>query len=882
MASGRIEQEIVVKVIGGKDVGALDKQIKALEKTKAEIVVTADVDDAQKKIDAIDAQLAELRGEKAELEITAKVNQALDALDTVAAEAKKSAAAAEALSGALGPELAGKADLDGIIADFQRMGFSLEEITANADRLGGKLREVGQKDVSGRLTTGFSKIDSSAKSAGSSASVLANAIGNTAQDLGATAGLAGTAGVALGQMGEYMADAALSGEALSVVLTNFAKVAGPIAAITAVLGVVQGVMQSNEERAKAAAEATKQYGDAMDKSANDAVGLSDVLRDNTDKMHDFSGAATETGEILKDVASNIPLIGGLFKAPTVDVTQVLNEIGVGFFEVGKAISGNVHAWDDIHTKLDEFHDLGQITDDQLNQTTKFINEQRDAVKNAEETQHFQNIALGEANALYDELLAKKKPLEEFPEQWNKVFDAIRDGTLDSQRATTAINFLANQLGLAPSDVLALALGEVDKKADEASKALEDNAKATEKWAKAQQKAADDAAQAFADAQISIDDMASSFNTMARHEDAIKLAFDLGNAPLEARQAVVDINDAIRDLGEFIKKEGTPFGKKGAFNPRDVDAGPFLDKIKSLRTPIQQAVADAFSAPGGGQAAGEATADAYVKQIVASLHGKLTKDQVRNLLGLDDLTATLKVAVDQESMATAEGLLEALTGLQGETPWTVQLKLALEAGTLSADAAKVIEGARLTQLGVDVPLALTEPTQGSKTAAKAAADRWMADHKVDMQTKVSDPSLQALIDARNAGQDDADKMPITFPSTVAPPTIPWYKRLDAGGTAGPGGGIAGERGPEILDERYLTTGPTYVPPGTRVTSRVRTTQILRTRGTQGLRRYDSGGVVGGPTTMNINVNTAVVGNRYDVARSVRKAGHDIIRLYGSRG
>ena len=158
MAKGRIEQEIFVKIIGGKDVGELQKAIKQLEKTKAELVVTADTDDARKELDEIDKQLAELRGEKAEIEVTAKVDRALAALDEVAAEAKKAEAAAEALSVALGPELAGKADLDGIISDFQRMGLSMDDITANADRLGAKLREVGQKDVGGRLTTGFQRI----------------------------------------------------------------------------------------------------------------------------------------------------------------------------------------------------------------------------------------------------------------------------------------------------------------------------------------------------------------------------------------------------------------------------------------------------------------------------------------------------------------------------------------------------------------------------------------------------------------------------------------------------------------------------------------------------------------------------------------------------
>ena len=100
---------------------------------------------------------------------------------------------------------------------------------------------------------------------------------------------------------------------------------------------------------------------------------------------------------------------------------------------------------------------------------------------------------------------------------------------------------------------------------------------------------------------------------------------------------------------------------------------------------------------------------------------------------------------------------------------------------------------------------------------------------------------------------------------------------------PPGGIVAERRPEIIDGKYLVTQPTLVPAGTRVTSGARTARILRTRGPGGFRRYDNGGtVVAGPRTINVNVNAAVVGNRFDVARAVQRANGDIARLMGSRG
>lgn len=100
-------------------------------------------------------------------------------------------------------------------------------------------------------------------------------------------------------------------------------------------------------------------------------------------------------------------------------------------------------------------------------------------------------------------------------------------------------------------------------------------------------------------------------------------------------------------------------------------------------------------------------------------------------------------------------------------------------------------------------------------------------------------------------------------------------LDAGGTAGRAGGIAGERGPEILNDRYLVSGATYIPPGTRVTSRRRTEQILRTRGTRGLKRYDAGGVV--PRNTSVTINAAVIGSTFDVMNAVTDAVRRAERL-----
>ena len=121
-------------------------------------------------------------------------------------------------------------------------------------------------------------LDDVGKSADSSKSVLANMVGNASQDFGALGGLAGSAGVAIGQMGEYMVDAAADGDNLGQILRNFGKVAGPIALISGAIAIVTGLMGELNKRAQESAARTKEFGEAMKTAADDSTGLADVLR----------------------------------------------------------------------------------------------------------------------------------------------------------------------------------------------------------------------------------------------------------------------------------------------------------------------------------------------------------------------------------------------------------------------------------------------------------------------------------------------------------------------------------------------------------------------------------------------------------------------------
>lgn len=176
-------------------------------------------------------------GQKAAAEIA-------DMAATMDADLTDARSAADALARAMGPELAATVNMDQVLAQLRDMGLTMDDVRNEADPLAASLKSladvkisaqaIGLDSMGGALKSARAETDQLAASAGSSRSVLANMVGNTTQDLGALTGVAGSAGVAIGQMGEYMADAVGSGDKLGDILKNFGTVAAPVAALATV------------------------------------------------------------------------------------------------------------------------------------------------------------------------------------------------------------------------------------------------------------------------------------------------------------------------------------------------------------------------------------------------------------------------------------------------------------------------------------------------------------------------------------------------------------------------------------------------------------------------------------------------------------------------
>ena len=174
-------------------------------------------------------------------------------------ELARTATAAEALGTALGPELAGRANLGAVVADLRGMGLTFDEIIGDADKLAAALKQVDAvnlQSLSSGIDTSSTSMGRLRDSSDQSRSVLANLAGNAAQDLGQLGGVAGTAGVAIGQLAEYAADG-------NIKLSNLAKVAGPMAALTAATLLVTKAMQDAAEVKAFNAEQVKTYTEAI-------------------------------------------------------------------------------------------------------------------------------------------------------------------------------------------------------------------------------------------------------------------------------------------------------------------------------------------------------------------------------------------------------------------------------------------------------------------------------------------------------------------------------------------------------------------------------------------------------------------------------------------
>ena len=218
------------------------RDAKELDKLKPEVKVTADTKKAVHDIDGLIKKTDKLDADTATILLTSNATK---------------------IAGDIADLLIDLDRLDAADPTVDVKATQINDLKGDLDTLEAKIREVNNIPVDIDTKPAKKGIDDVAASADSSKSVLANMVGNTTQDLGALGGIAGSAGVAIGQMGEYMADARAKGEGFGSILASFGKVALPIAGIGIGVQLITSYFANANKRAKELQEGVENINEAL-------------------------------------------------------------------------------------------------------------------------------------------------------------------------------------------------------------------------------------------------------------------------------------------------------------------------------------------------------------------------------------------------------------------------------------------------------------------------------------------------------------------------------------------------------------------------------------------------------------------------------------------
>jgi hypothetical protein len=632
-------------------------------------------------------------------------------LDRVAAQAKEdlnsAAIAAEELQRAL-RDAGSNMDVGDALSSLNRMGLSMDEVTADADKLAASLKQLddvraqGVSDLDAIAPGLATKLDGVSKSADSSKNALANMVGNSVQDV---TGLGGALGVALGQLAEFGADAKLAGEGLGSVFKGLAGVAAPIAGIAIATKAATDVMSRFSASQKRTTESVEMWEAALDsgEDATDAykqslAELGKVVLDVTRSQSGLENVVAELDSHWYSTGLGVDLLGkllGVTNDETKDLTGTLTQAGLDVDRWAASVEGGA-------TELARMEDY-------LSRTNLSGDEQKDVLTALEQAQE--------------------------------------DHAKAAENDAAATAFFGDEAEeAAPS---AEELAEKQREATEAAKAH---------------------TIAITDAARELQGITSVFAEMGRRGDAIAAVFDLGNAPLDAASATRDIAEGIGELKEVAK--GVKLGDILAGN---MDGDAVLDELDALRPRIQSKVAEAFAA--GGPEAARSVAGDYVAQIVTALGGKLTAQQVEELLGLSDLEATVAVALDMSTAARVRAMLDVLTGLRGASPYTASILLALDAGTLSPEAAEVLVRAQLAGAEVAIPTDVTPPTTEQVHEAGRFVESVARRDPPELATDIDPALAERGVDSfrRDVENDSPAEVPVGADPDTAETRVAGFRR-----------------------------------------------------------------------------------------------------------
>lgn len=699
---------------------------------------TSGLDQAQESVEQLDQSLQDL----SDVEIA---DAAFDALRTKAdeleSELQGTARAVQAIGEQLG-EGFDSARVEGLVNDLRDVGVSFDQIEQHARDAADVIERVDGIKLDA-VNSGLTNVDSSMRrlsaSGDQSRSVLANLVGNTAQDLGELGGVAGSAGVAIGQLAEYAADGNIS-------LQNFAKIVGPLLAVgAATAGIAESFRVASDVMGRSGriAETLRDQMDGLDVTATD---LLETFKENKEALELPEDVTVSWGDYVNVLQEIVHLGDGFSK---VDVAGILDKANVSLATFARLIEESADAGRTYDQQLQSEAtfvgelqaalDAGLITQTEFNAAYELFGQLHDQTADAqrEATRQAQLFAAGygEITDALNETTASQRDVDLW---WNNLLVDMADGVIQTDLAVNAWNNLRDALGLTDEQMADLAQQKLEEKiADQAA-------------------AADEAQQAFTDLYNALALFSAGFDDAAVRGDAFAAALERINAQgdeLQESQETVTFADRLRDLGDAIDEikdsdlEGldlVPDTWEEVLNMPE-ELRPVLDALSQFRDSVTTEMTEAFASGGdeGVREWAQNTRTAIVDQLkAAGIESQEQINQILSALGLlpPQVETTIKISKEEE----ARSIIGNLSSVISQLPTDVQVQVAVLAETDPLAAIRLIID-ELQKQGIEVPIQLIalldqaeSDVQGFASTPRTTTITGEAD------TKTADDDIKAFV------------------------------------------------------------------------------------------------------------------------------------------
>lgn len=681
-----------------------------------ELEINSDVrglEQAERQVDEL-ARALEGTGDSARDALTV-LNAMADDLED---ELRAVASTADALKAALGDAFDGdSARVERYIADLRAMGVELDEIEANAKEFADVMERTDQIKLDA-ANLGLTSVDQSVEGLSDSArganSALANMVGNSAQDLGELGGIAGSAGVAIGQMAEYAADARFAGESLGSSLASMARVAGPIAliggsvfAISEGFGLVSEHLEASDRRVSA-------LRGNMEGLNVEAGELLATLQENAEALvlpEDVTVSWDDYVDVLQEI---VHLGDGLDE---INVAEVLDKANVSLSAFARTASMDLQdvGLAKFMELLQDAMEAGLITTEEYDAALRvFVRTQEDVADAEREAANEARILASSLEDINSLMAAGAEATAAEAEAWNILVQDMADGTLEAHNAASAWNLLRDEFGYTDEAIEEMLRQKVADKVAEDAAAAEEAADAWEQH----RKEIEEQEQALAELQGALDDVGRSLGDIADRGDVFARVLDQRNFQLAESTEIIEFSDGLDTLAEAMKDLEESWPDDGTFPGLDLipdtwnevrnmpeELRPVIAALEQFGQSVETEMAQAFDTGGasGVREWAENTRTAIENSLRgAGIESQRQIDQILSALGL--LPEQVDVAIQVSNEERARNVIAGMESAIANLPTEVQLQIAAVADQDPIAALELAIGA-LEDAGVEVPVQL---------------------------------------------------------------------------------------------------------------------------------------------------------------------------------